>query len=226
VFAPFRKGDPEGNRWMDNDPLYIDWSAEAVNWLFEKNGRSGPGMPVIRNAHMYFRSGIAFSRHGRSVALKFRLQPSCVFDAASPRFTSVFPKISTTVLLAILNSAISTFYIKKFLNNTWYEMSDLRQMPLVMPTRQQERQIKVLAELCLEAKRLALDAKPASQELVATARQWLADLRAAAPQYLRPPAQACTLQSPEDCLALFELAVNWHVEKLYGVEGLGPFDDF
>jgi len=129
-------------------------------------------------------------------------------------------------LLAILNSPIATYFIKQFLNNTWYEMSDLRQMPLIIPTRQQERQLKQLADLCLEAKRLSLDAKPATQELASAARQWIGELRAAAPQYLQPPAQACMLQSPEDCLAVFELAVNWHAEKLYGVEGLGPFDEF
>jgi hypothetical protein len=28
------------------------------------------------------------------------------------------------------------------------------------------------------------------------------------------------------CLAGLELAVNWEAEKLYGVEGLGPFDEF
>jgi len=25
---------------------------------------------------------------------------------------------------------------------------------------------------------------------------------------------------------VIELAVNWEAEKLYGVEGLGPFDEF
>lgn len=226
IFAPFRKGDPEGNRWADNDPLYIDWSADAVNWLFGKSGQKAPGMPVIRNPHMYFKEGIAFSRHGRSVALKFRLQPPCVFDAASPRLTSACAAVPTNVLLAILNSHLCTFFIKKFLNNTWYEMSDLRQMPLVVPTRTQERQLRQLAGLCLECKRLALALQPATQELSASARQWLADLHSASPAYLQPPAQASTLQSPEDCLAIFELAVNWRVEQLYGVEGAGPFDEF
>lgn len=32
-FVPFRKGDPEGNRWLDNEPLYIDWSRASVDWL-------------------------------------------------------------------------------------------------------------------------------------------------------------------------------------------------
>jgi hypothetical protein len=28
------------------------------------------------------------------------------------------------------------------------------------------------------------------------------------------------------CLAVLEKAVNWEAEKLYGVESLGPFDEF
>ena len=55
----------------------------------------------------------------------------------------------------------------------------------------------------------------------------LADaLHASAPAYLRPPAQAVTFQKPDDCLAVLERTVNWEAEKLYGVESLGPFDDF
>jgi hypothetical protein len=34
------------------------------------------------------------------------------------------------------------------------------------------------------------------------------------------------LVTSEDGLAILELAVNWEAEKLYGVEGLGPFDEF
>jgi hypothetical protein len=29
-----------------------------------------------------------------------------------------------------------------------------------------------------------------------------------------------------DCLAIIELTVNWDAEKLYSVEGEGPFDEF
>jgi hypothetical protein len=34
------------------------------------------------------------------------------------------------------------------------------------------------------------------------------------------------LHTAADCLAVLELAVNWEAEKLYGMEGLGPFDEF
>ncbi|MDD4017894.1 MAG: hypothetical protein PHV28_08105, partial [Kiritimatiellae bacterium] len=227
VFAPFRKGDPEGNRWLDNDPLYIDWSHETAVWFFDNSGKRSPNMPVIRNPHLYFTPGVTWSAVANHVALKSRWQNPCIFDADSMRLTPVGKTFDARAFLAVFNSDIFSFLKMKFIKHTQkWEIGDLRQMPLVMPTRQQERQLKTLAELCLESKRLALDAKPATQELAATARQWIGELRAAGPQYLQPPAQACTLQSPEDCLAVFELAVNWHVEKLYGVEGLGPFDEF
>lgn len=32
--------------------------------------------------------------------------------------------------------------------------------------------------------------------------------------------------TPRHCLAALGNAVNWEAEKLYGVEGLGPFDEF
>ena len=41
-----------------------------------------------------------------------------------------------------------------------------------------------------------------------------------------PSAQLKLLHTAADCLAVLELAVNWEAEKLYGVEALGPFDEF
>jgi hypothetical protein len=34
------------------------------------------------------------------------------------------------------------------------------------------------------------------------------------------------LRTAADCLAVLERAVNWEAEKLYGVEALGPFEEF
>ena len=51
-------------------------------------------------------------------------------------------------------------------------------------------------------------------------------LCAAAPAYLRPSAQGIMLEAPADCLEVIEKSVNWEAEKLYGVEGQGPFDEF
>jgi hypothetical protein len=47
-----------------------------------------------------------------------------------------------------------------------------------------------------------------------------------APAYLRPSAQTILLTTAADCLHTLERTVNWEAERLYGVEGLGPFDEF
>jgi hypothetical protein len=57
-FVPFRKGDPEGNRWLDDDSLFIDWSSRSVFWLFENSGQKAANMPVIRNPHNFLLAAI------------------------------------------------------------------------------------------------------------------------------------------------------------------------
>ena len=57
-------------------------------------------------------------------------------------------------------------------------------------------------------------------------RMLVGELTKSAPVYLKPSAQKQLLATPESCLAIIELAVNWEVEKLYGIEGGGPFDEF
>ena len=78
----------------------------------------------------------------------------------------------------------------------------------------------------MEAKRLQFSGQGPSQKLAAFARALTGELETAAPSYLRPDAQRKLLATTADCLATIELAVNWEAEKLYGVEGEGPFDEF
>jgi hypothetical protein len=83
-----------------------------------------------------------------------------------------------------------------------------------------------LAELCIEAKRAEFSNQPPPNPLVGRTREIATELRRGASSYLHPSAQQILLESPRDCLAVLENAVNWEAEKLYGVEGLGPFDEF
>jgi hypothetical protein len=107
-----------------------------------------------------------------------------------------------------------------------WEIGDLRQLPLVMPTRGQEKRLKELAERAMEAKRLTFAGATPPNKLAASVRALADELAAKAPAYLHPSAQLKLLHTTADCLAVLELAVNWEAEKLYGVEGLGPFDEF
>jgi hypothetical protein len=90
-FIAYRKGDPEGNRWIDNDPLYCEWTTTAVDWLSSS--------PLARwQGHKFFK--MRFVQHTQK-----------------------------------------------------WEIGNLRQLPIVMPTRAQHRRIEELADLCSEAKR-------------------------------------------------------------------------
>ena len=107
-----------------------------------------------------------------------------------------------------------------------WEIGNLRQLPIVIPTRSQHRRLEELADLCIEAKRVEFTNNPPSNELVARTRKIGEELRSDGPGYLHPDAQDFLLATPQHCLAVLGNAVNWEAEKLYGVEGLGPFDEF
>ncbi len=224
---PFRKGDPEGSRWLDNQPLYIDWQNETVLWLFANSGRRSPNMPVIRNARLYLTSGVTWSLHANHVAAKCRYQEPCVFDASSSRLTPIIPSLSAATFVAIANSHVFSFVLKKFVkHNQDIEINDMRAMPIPLPTPAQHDALESLATLAMAAKRRQFAGTAPDDDLVAAVRTWAEALRADGPRYLQPGAQAALLTGPADCLEVIENAVNWEAEKLYGVEGLGPFDEF
>jgi len=55
------------------------------------------------------------------------------------------------VFLAILNSDVVSFFLKKFIkHNQDVEINDLRMMPLVMPTKAQVKRLKELAEQAMK----------------------------------------------------------------------------
>jgi hypothetical protein len=122
---------------------------------------------------------------------------------------------------------VVSFYKMKFLKHTQkWEIGDLRLLPIVMPAKAQEKRMIELAKGAIDCKRLTFTGAALSNEQAAFIRSVAQELNQQAPSYLRPPAQQMLLVTAEDGLAILELAVNWEAEKLYGVEGLGPFDEF
>jgi hypothetical protein len=226
-FIAFRKGDPEGSRWIDNEPLYTEWTEWVADWMFNNSGRREPNMPVIRNPMLYLTAGVTWSLHANHVAAKCRYQEPCIFDASSSRLTPIIRSLSAEAFVAIANSDVFSFFLKKFIkHNQDIEINDMRMMPVVIPTPAQHTRLKQLAGLCIEAKRAEFANQPPPNALVARSRELGTELREHAPTYLHPSAQQILLETPDDCLAVLENAVNWEAEKLYGVESLGPFDEF
>ena len=225
-WLPFRKGDPEGNRWLSSEFLFIQWTEDNVRWLFENSGRKGSNMPVIRNPHLYFTQAVNWQRTGRDTPLKVRIMEPCIYDSECPVIIPLTPLVSVGHLACLLNSNVATFFIKRFINNTKYELSDLRMLPVVIPSSAQAKRLTELAERAIASKELTFTGGLPSNDLVAYVRGLIDELIAKASKYLKPPAQLRLLSTAADCLAIIELAVNWEVEKLYDVEGLGPFDEF
>jgi hypothetical protein len=220
-FVPFRKGDPEGSRWIDNEPLFIDWSKASVDALSTA--------PEARwQGHRYFlEAGLCWSLHANHVRIKARMQPACVFDASGSRLTPKPNVLNPQVLLALMNSDVFSFFLKKFIkHNQDVEINDLRGMPLVVPTIDQASRLMELAAAAVAVKGLLFKGAQPSHEIASTVRNISNSLDCDAPAYLKPSAQRKLLATATDCLEVIELAVNWEAEKLYGVEGWGPFDEF
>ena len=219
-WVPFRKGDTEGHRWTTPDPLYIDWTDSNVRYLQTAPEARWQGHSF------FFLPGVTWTRHGNHVALKGRLQPGCVFDANGSRLTPFGGVVTTNELLAILNTDLFSYIVKKFVKNTQdYEINDLRMAPIVIPTVSQSEELGSLAKLAIDAKEQSLKHDEPTVSLVRDCQR-LTERQADAPTYLQPDSQIVLLHTADDCLAIVELAINWVVERLYGVEGLGPFNEF
>ena len=226
-FVSFRKGDPEGSRWLDNEPLFIDWSHGNAVWMFANSGRREPNMPVVRNAELYLTSGVTWSLHANHVAAKCRYQEPCIFDASSSRLTPIVTPLSAQAFVTITNSDVFSFFLKKFIkHNQDIEINDMRSMPVVIPSPAQHSTLRELATLAMSAKRHEFAQTAPDNVLVSRVREIGEKLRFHGPAYLHPSAQGILLAAPADCLEVIEKAVDWEAEKLYGVEGLGPFDEF
>lgn len=220
-WVPFRKGDPHGNRWIDNEPLFIDWSSNSVDWLSTASEARWQGH------QFFFKDGITWTAVANHVAMKARYQGPCVFDADSMRLTPFPEVLDPLAFLALLNSDVISFFKMRFIRHTQkWEIGDLRALPLVIPTEEQSARLKQLAENAISAKELSFSGQLPGQDLVAYIKELNGALDAEAPVYLRPPAQLRLVRTPVDCLDTIQLAVNWEAERIYGVEGLGPFDEF
>jgi len=220
TWVPFRKGDPEGNKWTDNAPLFINWSKENVEYMSRAPEARWQGTTF------FFMEGVTYTLLGNHTSLKAKLQPKCVFDAGASRLTPVYKRVPGYCFLAIINSDLFSFIIKKFIKNTAaFEISDLRMSPIVIPDKNMVSELETLAKKAIEAKELTFRKAQPSKELVDFCQK-LAEKQKSAPEYLRPSRQLKLITTADDCLNIIELAVHWAVERLYGVEGYGPFNEF
>ena len=200
----------------------IDWSSESVDFLATNSSARWQGQDY------FFLPGVSWTRGANHVPIKVKHIEPAIMDVNAMKLSPIrTSRLTPDYLLAIFNSDVFSYFLKKFIAHTWMaQISDVRMMPIVIPSRAQHTRVQELAKLCIEAKRAEFTNTPPPNSLVARTREIAGELQADAPACLRPSAQQILLETPHDCLAVLESAVNFEAEKLYGVEGLGPFDEF
>src|SRR5207244_11455221 len=133
---------------------------------------------------------------------KCRYQEPSIFDASSSRLTPIIESLAAETFVAIANSDVFSFFLKKFIkHNQDIEINDMRMMPVVIPTSEQHQRVQELARRCIEAKRAEFANASPPNALVARVREIAAELGAKAPGYLYPHAQQLLMENPADCLA-------------------------
>lgn len=136
-YVLYDKGDKDGNRWYLESPYYLNWSKESVDFLNKYSGKSGGGMPVVRNSGFYFRKGFCWT-DVNTTYLKARLKDKGVHDVLSMSLFSQLDYLPDWYFVCIINSKFISEYVDEFINNTsHFQINDARQVPIIIPTQKQ-----------------------------------------------------------------------------------------
>jgi hypothetical protein len=150
-WVPYDKGDKEGNRWYLETPYLLDWSKTSVEFLKANSGKSGAGMPVVRNPQFYFRNGFCWSDvlNPNSSYIKCRLKAKSVNDVKS---MSMYNEtgLGDEYIVTIMNSFLSFKMLREFLNGTVaIQINDIRKMPIKIPSDTELTEFKEKFNECL-----------------------------------------------------------------------------
>jgi len=132
-FVPYDKGDRDGNRWFAETPYYIAWSKENVAFL--KNSAKARWQGYT----FYFKNGFCWTNvlNPNARLIKCRLKGISVHDVGSMSLFSCSDSLPTYYLISLLNSNLIFDFYKNFINQSVnIQMNDIRQIPIVVPTKE------------------------------------------------------------------------------------------
>jgi hypothetical protein len=162
TWVPFEKSDDSGPAgaaaWRRENPLVIDWSAEAVALLRQRASQEESyRKPYFRNEHLWGRAGVTWNRVARY--LRVRLTPDGgIFSSEAPTIAPTVEWLPVTALLALLNARPLDFILRTLLGSLMHmEIGDLRRLPIPVLTADQSTVLDLLGRRAVAAKQ-ALDA--------------------------------------------------------------------
>ena len=147
-FVPYDKGDKDGNRWYMPTSYCINWSIENVAFLKLNSGKKGKGMPVVRNPQFHFREGFCWNLINgdkNTNDLKIKVKEVSINDVGGMALYNMCIHTTNKYLIVLLNSDFISRYTEKFINFTInFQINNMRQVPIIIPTPKQLKQAEKL----------------------------------------------------------------------------------
>ncbi|MCR4719722.1 MAG: Eco57I restriction-modification methylase domain-containing protein [Firmicutes bacterium] len=146
-YVPYDKGDKDGNRWYLETPFAIAWSKENVRFL-----KTDP-KARYQGYSFYFREGFCWSDINTTY-LKCRIKGKSVNDVKSMSLYGMTSKAPECYIVALINSAMFSFYVDSFVNNTQtFQINDARQLPIKIPNDKELAKITSLFDEAVQLKK-------------------------------------------------------------------------
>ncbi|ARM31171.1 BREX-1 system adenine-specific DNA-methyltransferase PglX [Prosthecochloris sp. HL-130-GSB] len=144
------KGGPF-NKWYGNIWTIVNWgnNGHEIRTFCDAKGKP---RATMRSEKFYFKEGMTYAKAGSKGASFRYMPPNTIIDSGSPGiYTNVYENLSYGT--AFLNSTL-VFYILGCLNPTVStQVGDVERVPFVIPPKNLEREVQVLAENCIQAKK-------------------------------------------------------------------------
>jgi methylase of polypeptide subunit release factors len=156
TFVPYDKGDKEGNKWYIENPFVIDWSKENVHYL-----KTSP-KSRYQGYTFYFKEGFCWNNNlnERYYNIKCKEKKAGIHDVASMSLFELTPKVPAYYLVTLINSSLCGYFYRMFLNNTVnVQVNDLRMLPIIVPSKEQLTECKVLFDDAIETQKAFFNQK-------------------------------------------------------------------
>lgn len=135
-------------------------SINSVHFLKTNSGKKGEGMPVVRNPQFYFREGFCWNNvlNPKARLLKAKLKLASVNDVGSMSLMPILEELSSKFIIGLLNSNLIFDYYREFVNCTVnIQINDIRQIPIVIPQKEQLKEFESLVDKAISIKKSALE---------------------------------------------------------------------
>ncbi len=152
-WVPFAKGEGLGEYWKP-PTVAINWSTESVEELRRRDSLPAgtSGRPRFQNRDFYFEAGLTYSVVA-SAHLSVRLMPEgWIFSGKGSAIFVEDDETSKMFLLGYLNSALTTFFMKKVVNTTaTADLGYIERLPYRRPGAELEAAVVTRVESIVQA---------------------------------------------------------------------------